>query len=100
MSDIAGQIITWQLSVGNLIEIGMIGIGLVTIVNRLQSQILIIRNEVAHLQTSMKSLAEAFKQLGTVLTQVAVQDTRLNMIEKRVDELSHGQGFIKNGAET
>lgn len=99
MSDVANQIITWQLSVGNLIEIGMIGIGLVTIVNRLQSQILIIRNEVAHLQTGMKSLAEAFKQLGTVLTQVAVQDTRLNMIEKRVDELSHGQGFI-NGAET
>lgn len=62
----------------------------------LRNDISSLRSDIDHIKENQRALAEAFTQLGSILTKVAVQDTRLNMIEKRVDELSHGQGFIKN----
>lgn len=62
----------------------------------LRFEIKSLRNDISHIKENQKSLQEAFTQLGSILTKVAVQDTRLNMIEKKLDELSHGQGFVKN----
>lgn len=53
-----------------------------------------LRTDIVHIKENQKSLAEAFTQLGNILTKVAVQDTRLQMMEKRIDELAHGQGFV------
>lgn len=54
----------------------------------------LIRRDIVYLQESHRSLTEAFNQLGRILTQVAVQDQRINMLEKRVDELAHGKGIV------
>lgn len=54
-----------------------------------------LRSDITHIKENQRALAEAFTQLGSILTKVAVQDTRLNMLEKKIDELSHGQGFVK-----
>lgn len=94
MIEHTASLINWQFSVGNIIEIVMIGVGLITLVNKLQGQITLLRKDLSYIQKSQEALGEAFKQLGTILTQVAVQDTRLSMIEKRVDELAHGEGII------
>lgn len=61
----------------------------------LKNEIAGLRSDVKHIQENQKSLAEAFTQLGNILTKVAVQDTRIQMIEKKIDELSHGLGFVK-----
>lgn len=61
----------------------------------MRGEVRILRHDVAHIEKQLAHLSEAFSQIGTVLTQVAVQDTRLTMIEKHVDELKHGRGFIK-----
>lgn len=55
-----------------------------------------LRSDIDHIKENQRALAEAFTQLGSILTKVAVQDTRLNMFEKKLDELSHGQGFVRN----
>lgn len=47
------------------------------------------------LQRDVRRLEDAFKQLGSVLTQLALQDQRLHMMEKSIDELRHGKGFIE-----
>ena len=52
----------------------------------LRNDISSVKADVAYIKENQKSLAEAFTQLGKILTQVAVQDMRLNMIEKRIDE--------------
>lgn len=62
----------------------------------MKTDISVIKNNILHLQETQKTMTEAFSQLGKILTQVAVQDTRLSLIEKRVDELSHGQGYVTN----
>lgn len=60
----------------------------------IKSQISSIRLDIDHIKDNQRDLSESFKQLGSILTKVAVQDTRLNMIDKKLDELSHYQGFV------
>lgn len=60
----------------------------------MKTDISVIKNNILHLQETQKTMTEAFSQLGKILTQVAVQDTRLSLIEKRVDELAHGEGIV------
>lgn len=62
----------------------------------LRNDITSLRVDINHIKENQKSLAEAFTQLGNILTKVAVQDTRIQMMEKKIDELSHGQGFVRN----
>jgi hypothetical protein len=61
----------------------------------MKGDITIVKHDLHYLQESHKSLTEAFKQLGKILTQVAVQDNRINSMEKRLDEFAHGKGLIK-----
>lgn len=61
----------------------------------MKGDIMIVKHDLHYLQESHKTLTEAFRQLGKVLTQVAVQDERINNVEKRVDDLAHGKGMVK-----
>jgi len=61
----------------------------------LKNEIRSLRFGLKQVEVKQEALSDAFKQLGVILTQVAVQDTRLQMIEKSVDELRHGQGYVK-----
>lgn len=78
-----------------LIKLGLGCIAAVSFFFALRNDILSLKGDINHIKENQKSLQEAFTQLGNILTKVAVQDTRLNMIEKKLDELSHGQGFVK-----
>lgn len=82
-------------NLNTLIQIGLITGGAFGFFYALKNEIAGLRSDVSHIQENQRSLAEAFAQLGSILTKVAVQDTRLNMLEKKIDELSHGQGFVK-----
>lgn len=92
--------IDWTISVGNLIQIGVILGGIMTMYYTLRSDVRVLRHDLRYIEHKVETLSEAFTQLGRILTQVAVQDTRLSMIEKNVDELRHGQGFIKKVKES
>ena len=83
------------ITIGNLLEIvAIIGGGLL-VVFRMGGDIRVMKVDMAHLKATVSSLTAAFDRLGAILTQVAVQDTRLVAMEKRLDELAHGRGFIK-----
>lgn len=60
----------------------------------LRSEIKRLASDISHIKENQKSLQDGFSQLNSILTKVAVQDTRLNMIEKKLDELAHNKGFI------
>lgn len=61
----------------------------------IKNDILSLKGDITHIKENQKSLAEAFTQLGNILTKVAVQDARLQMMEKKLDELAHGQGYVE-----
>lgn len=83
------------VSLGNILTIFSVVGAVTTFIWTMKGDINIVKNDIRYLQDSQKSLTEAFSQLGKILTSVAVQDTRITMIEKKIDELSHGMGFIK-----
>jgi len=64
------------------------------VIYNMKGDISIVKHDIHYLQESHRALTEAFAQLGKVLTQVAVQDQRINMLEKRVDEMAHGKGLV------
>lgn len=89
------SMIDWTISFGNILQMFAILAGGLAMFFTMRADIRIIRHDVKHIETGQKILNEAFAQLGTILTQVAVQDTRLGMIERAVDDLRHGQGFVR-----
>lgn len=76
------------------IKLLAIGLGAIGFFYALKVQIDRLAGDIQHIKENQKSLQEAFAQLGSILTKVAVQDTRLNMIEKKLDELAHNKGFV------
>ncbi len=68
---------------------GIVGWGI-----HLNRDLAAIKADVSNLQSSNKNFSQSLVQLGNILTQVAVQDNRLLNMEKRVDEMAHGRGFI------
>lgn len=82
------------ITFGLILQTVILGTTIYTFLYNMKNQLSLMKNDIEHLQQSQESLAEAFKQLGKVLTSVAVQDTRINMIEKRLDELAHGKGIV------
>jgi len=60
----------------------------------LRIQLTHLQADVQQIKEQQKLLMDSLKQLNTILTQIAVQDARINMIEKDIDELRHRKGFI------
>lgn len=87
--------IDWSVNVGNILQIFAIIAGGIAVFVRISSDVRVIRHDIIALKEKQTTLNEAFVQLGLILTQVAVQDNRLQMMEKNIDELRHGQGYIK-----
>lgn len=82
------------ISWGNILTILAVVGSAITFIWTMKGDINIVKNDIRYLQDSQKALSEAFSQLGKILTAVAVQDTRISMIEKKVDELAHGKGYV------
>lgn len=88
-------LIDYSISIGNILTlIGVFG-STIALLYSMKGDITIVKHDIHYLQEGLRGLTEAFTQLGKVLTQVAVQDNRINMIEKKIDEMAHGQGFVK-----
>lgn len=88
--------IDFTVSLGNILTILSVVGSVMALLYSMKGDIAIVKHDIHYLQESHRALSEAFSQLGKVLTQVAVQDNRLNMIEKKVDELAHGKGMVSD----
>jgi hypothetical protein len=86
----------YTISIGNIIQIGAFIGTIVWMFLTMRADLGILRHDIQNIERRQDSLNEAFTQLGSILTSVAVQDNRLHMVEKNIEELRHGQGFISN----
>ena len=87
-------VIDWSVSVGNLLQMLVIVVGGLSVFFSLRADVRVMRHDMSNLKERQEALSEAFKQLGNILTQVAVQDQRLVQMKNEIDELRHGRGFI------
>lgn len=89
------MILEYTITVGSLLQSVLLIAAATAAFYALKGDVNVLSHDVHNIQQNQKAMTEAFTQLGKVLTQVAVQDNRIHMIEKKVDELSHGMGFVK-----
>jgi hypothetical protein len=82
------------LSIDNILKVLTIVGGCIGFLLYIKTELTQLRSDVAQIREHQKMLMDAIKQLNNILTQIAVQDARLNMIEKDIDELRHGRGLI------
>lgn len=87
--------IEWTVSLGNIITIITVIASVIGLVYNMKADIVLLQNDVVHLEKAQLTMTDAFSNMGKILTSVAVQDTRITMIEKKLDELSHGKGYVK-----
>lgn len=85
------EFINWSISIGNVIELAVILVSIVTFVNKIKTDISLMRQELIHIEKVQSTLSESFVRMGDVLTQVAVQDARISMLERSIDEIKQGQ---------
>lgn len=88
--------IDWTINIGHIFTIATLVVGISSIFFGLRTDIKILRVNFKHLEGRQTSLDEAFKQLGTILTQLALQNNRMDMMQKHIDELRHGKGFVRD----
>ena len=82
------------LTVDNIIKgLAVIG-GIVSFIVYLRTELSQLRVDVTQIKEHQKMLMDSVQQLNAILTKIAVQETRLNMIEKDIDEIRHGKGFV------
>lgn len=53
-----------------------------------------MRSNLQFLQREVIELKHEIKKLGDILTALAVQETRLDNIDRQIDDLRHGRGFV------
>lgn len=88
------MVLEYSISIGSLIQSALLISAAVAAFYALKGDVNVLKHDIRHIQENQKAMTEAFTQLGKVLTQVAVQDNRINMIERKIDELSHGKGYV------
>lgn len=69
--------------------------GCISFLVYIKTELTQLRADVTQIKEHQRLLMDAIKQLNTILTQIAVQEARLAMIEKDIDELRHYRGFIE-----
>lgn len=88
------NVILDYLTLDNILRGATIVGGVVGFIIYLRTELMSLRKDMTYIKDHQDNLMDGIKQLNTILTQIAVQEVRLNMIEKNVDELRHGKGYI------
>jgi len=82
------MIVDATITVGNIIEIGVIGGGgLIALVT--------LKATVGNMKADLTDLKSEIKKVGEVLIKMAVTDQRLANVEQDVRDLRHGHGFVQ-----
>ena len=77
-----------------LIEIVSILGGGGTVAFRLGKNSQVVREAMRQQAAEIAALKDEIKELSKLVTEVAVQSKRLDMLEQRYEELRHGEGFV------
>ena len=89
------MILEYTISLGSVLQTVVYTAAAVAFFFAMRTDINILKHDMRNLQENQRAMTEALSQLGHVLTRIAVQDNRLIMLEKSIDEVKHGRGFVE-----
>lgn len=91
--------IDFTVTMGNIIEIGVIaGGGLVAIVT-VKNSVSNLGKDLHHMRSDFDDMKKEIEKVGEVLIKMAVTDQRLLNAETDIRELRHGEGFVRDSIE-
>lgn len=86
--------VDWTISVGNILTVLVLSLGALSAFYRIQGDLRVLRHDFRNLETTQVGIGESLDVLGKALTQIAVQQTRLDIIERDLADLKRGEGFV------
>jgi hypothetical protein len=89
------MILEYTITIGSILQTVVYTAAAVAFFYAMRTDINILKHDMRNLQDNQKAMTEAFSQMGRVLTSIAVQDNRIIMLEKYIDELRHGKGLVQ-----
>lgn len=63
----------------------------------LKTDVRLMSGQFKDLGERLKGLEQKWDKVADAITAVAVQESRLNAMDRRIDDLQHGRGFILDG---
>lgn len=84
----------FTITLGNVIETGVLLVGGLTYVLRTGGDIRVMKNDMRYLNEQVKVLNTAFSGLSSVLTKLAVQEERLSALQSQINDLRYGRGYV------
>lgn len=84
------------ITIGNIIEIFVIGAGGISVFVTMKNTVASIKKEVDSMQTELKKLGEILIAQADMRGEMRVLDTRVLAVEGDIRDLQHGRGFIKD----
>jgi hypothetical protein len=88
------EVLLQYLTVDNILKATAIVGGIISFAVYIRTELAQLRIDVTQIKSQQMLLMDSIKQLNNILTQIAVQDVRISMIEKDIDEIRHGKGMI------
>ena len=89
------MILEYTITIGSILQTVVYTAAAVAFFYAMRTDINILKHDMRNLQDNQRTMTEAFSQLGRILTSIAVQDNRIVMLEKYIDELRHGKGLVQ-----
>jgi hypothetical protein len=89
-----GLIFDWTINFGNVVTTATIFFSGVWFVIKLSYDMKLMSMEIKTMESAQTLLNQSIDRVSTGIGHVAIQDNRIYMLEKTLDEIRHGQGFI------
>lgn len=83
------------ITIGNIIEIGVIGAGGISVFVTMRNTVASIKKEVDAMQVELKKLGEILIAQADMRGEMKVLDRRVLAMEEDVRDLRHGRGLIE-----
>lgn len=83
-----------SINLGHLLTFFGFVIGGLGVIWALKSDVRLLTKELESMTGRLGGLEKKWEKVADALTALAVQEVRLNSIDRRIDDLQHGRGFI------
>jgi hypothetical protein len=89
------MVIDYTISIGNIFEIGSIIGGGFAVFFTLKNNVATLKEDVEAMQKEIKKLGEVLIDLARFDEKLSNLDRRVTVHDKKIDEIQHGDGFIR-----
>lgn len=85
------------INLGHVLTFIGFAIGGLGVIWALKSDVRLLASELESMTKRLGGLETKWEKVADALRDIAVQEVRLNHIDRRIDDLQHGRGFVLDG---